>query len=247
LSTAAPTIYIWVRPSVEWRDEAAFYAQLPDDLEDKVRLWNQTFKLSYHLFRYKVREIARLNLARVDGAVCASWEAIPIGALVVPVDDDDWFAPHLASALFAAQVPGISGYHWRSHFLEVPIHLRHQVDQVRRWLQPGKPSYWLCATNNYAVIKRADNQAHLQDHTKASAWFASEGRNAVKDIAQSLSLMNRTIGSHTAMEYKRPPLARGKLLLARYRYQRRYRQVAGPELAWAEPYQQMMALLMDEL
>lgn len=247
LYASAPTIYIWVRTSVDWQDESAFRAQLFPKVAQSVQLWNRTFRLPFHLFRHEVREIARLNLARIEGAVCAHWDAIPDGALVVPVDDDDWFAPELAAVLARELAPGMSGYHWPSRFLEIPIHLRHEADSFRRALLPGKAPFWLCATNNYALVKTPDNQALMQRHTRASEWFTARRGKSVKEIGVPLSLMNRTLGSTTALSYKRPPCARWKLLLACHRYRRLYGRVASPDLAWSQPYRDMMQRLMAAL
>lgn len=246
-SAPAPTIYIWVRTSVDWQDESAFRAQLFPELADSVQLWNRTFRLPFHRFRHEVREIARENLSCVAGAVCAPWEAIPDGALVVPVDDDDWFAPELASVLSREWASGVSGYYWPSRFLEMPTHLKHEADTLRRSLQPGRAPFWLCTTNNYALVKTPDNQVLMQDHTRASAWFAAGHGTRVKEIGASLSLMNRTLGSTTALVHKRPPCARWKLLLASRRYRRLYRRGAAPGLAWSQPYQDRMHQLMDAL
>jgi hypothetical protein len=68
-------------------------------------MWNQTFDLPYHVFRQRVRRIAELNLQRVENAVRARWDEIPDGALVAPVDDDDWFAPDSAQRWSASSAP----------------------------------------------------------------------------------------------------------------------------------------------
>jgi hypothetical protein len=240
-------IYIWVRATLDWQDEAAFYAQLPPRLTAMVKLWNSTFKLPFHLFRHRVREIASLNHSRVEGALRAEWDAIPEGSLVVPVDDDDWFAPDLANTLAGEQESAISGYYWRSHFLEVPVHLRHQAGRIRRRLLPSTPAVYLCTTNNYALVKQPGVEMLLQKHTHASHWFESNLDMAVKKIDEPLSLMNRSLGSSTSLEQKRPPFARAKLLLAWHRYRYLYRQSNNPDLAWSQPYQEMMRELMEEL
>jgi hypothetical protein len=246
-SQTAPMIYIWVRATLDWQDEAAFYAQLPPRLVDKVEIWNSTFKLPFHLFRHRVREIARLNHSRVEGALCAQWDAIPEGSVVVPVDDDDWFAPNLARVLAREQESGLSGYYWRSHFLEVPIHLRHQAGRIRRRLLPSTPPVFLCTTNNYAMVKQPGIELLVQQHTHASTWFESNLDTAVKKIDEPLSLMNRSLASTTSLKQKRPPFARAKMLLAWHRYRYLYRQSNNPDLAWSQPYQEMMRELTEEL
>jgi len=102
-------IYIWIRKTLDWEDEAAFRAQLPPHLIEPVELWNDCFKLPFHLFRARLRQIASLNRSRVDGVACAPWDAIPDGALVVPVDDDDWFAPTLGTCLARGSAKRVRG------------------------------------------------------------------------------------------------------------------------------------------
>jgi len=240
-------IYIWVRSTLDWQDEAAFKAQLPAHLEEPVALWNRTFRLPYHLFRARVREIARSNHERVAGARCAPWEEIPDGALVLPVDDDDWFAPEIGSVLAREQEAGIELYYWPSRFLEIPVNLQHQAGRLRRRVRPDTPPRWVLTTNNYAMVKRPGTQLLLRKHVRASLWLADNPGHPAKVLTAPLSLMNRTLASQTAMDRKRGVLARQKLLLAAYRYRRLYRRSVAPELGWATPYLQMMSALMAEL
>jgi len=239
-------IHIWIRSTLDWEDEAAFKSQLRPNLVESVELWNQAFNIPFHLFRHRIREISRLNLAKVDGAVCTVWDEIPEGSLVVPVDDDDWFAPNLATTLAQEQETDFQAYFWPSNFLEVPIHLRHQLGRFRRTLFPSTPAHFLCTTNNYAMIKGPETKALLTKHVSASQWFKSN-TNRVKELREPLSMMNRTLGSTTSMGEKRPPFARQKLLLSFLRYRQLYNRRASPELDWSQPYREMMAALMHEL
>lgn len=95
-------LHICLRRTVDWGDEPAFRAQLDPAFAPKVNAWNATFPLPYHLFRQELRWIAQANLEKVEGAVLCRWEEVPEGALVAPVDDDDWFAPHLVEVIKAA-------------------------------------------------------------------------------------------------------------------------------------------------
>lgn len=240
-------IYIWIRLTLDWTDEAAFRSQLHADIIDQVELWNRTFKVPYHLFRQRLKEIARTNLARVEGTVCAEWENIPDGSLVIPVDDDDWFAPELGRKLAEALNSNHAAYYWPAHFLQIPIHLRHQIGLFRRYLFPSVPRRHLCITNNYAMLKTPDNKVLLEKHLQATRWFESHLETEVREISDSLSIMNRSLGSLTSLREIRPPFARDKLLLRYRRYQHLYDGEMSPGLNWSHPYREMMAALMQEL
>ena len=236
-------IHIVVRRTVDWGDEAAFNAQIPENMRAGVALWNETFVMPYHLFRRELRRIAACNLSRVEGARCVPREAVPEGALAVPVDDDDWFAPGLARVIETSLGGGHSGCYWPSRFLELPISFGHRLGLIRRALFPGTPPRWLCTTNNYAVRMAPDTAPLINGHIQATRWFLANP-SAVLAIGQPLSLMNRTLASITQLR-SRPSRA---LLLRKHRgYQRLYTKPAPPDLAWCEPYLAMMRDLTAEL
>jgi hypothetical protein len=238
-------IYIWVRKTVDWADEQAYWAQAPTDMKPKAELWNATFTLPFHLFRHRVREIAELNLGRVDRAVVADWDAIPDGALVLPVDDDDWFAPDIVRVLERELDPAVDGCYWPSRWIEVPTRFGHRVYLLRRKVLPFTPPKWILTTNNYAMIKSEDAKILLRSHTKASRWLKS-GAGRMTRIEESLSLTNRTLGSWTTLRFDLPSIGRAELIGKFRRYQRLYgRPPRG--LDWAEPYVRMMGELMADV
>ncbi|MEO8605096.1 MAG: hypothetical protein ABI629_21190 [bacterium] len=237
-------LYLWVRSTVNWEDERQFRAQLDAAFAVKVDLWNGTFDMPYHRFRHEVRRIAQLNLARVENAAVRSWDEIPDGALVAPVDDDDWFAPQVATVLERMHEPDAIGYSWTSSFIEVPINLRHRLDLLRHALFPATRPFWICTTNNYAVLKRPDTTLMLEKHTVASVGFGGEHARRVRRIDQRLSAMNRTLASQTSLGFLRPTIRRAELLRKFRRYQALYKEPLAPELAWCRPYSEMMADLM---
>jgi hypothetical protein len=238
-------LYIWVRATASWDDEQAFRAQLDPAFAVKVEVWNATFAMPYRSFRHEIRRIARLNLSRVLDAAVAPWDEIPDGALVAPVDDDDWFAPDLARVL-AVQEPATTGYFWTSTFLEVPIDLGHRLGLLRRRIFPATPPRWLCTTNNYALVKHPDSKPLLAKHTLASAHFARAG-GAVRQVARRLSVMNRTLASQTSLGFLRTTISPAALRRKYRRYRALYATPLPPDLAWCEPYRAMMAGLMREL
>jgi hypothetical protein len=239
-------IYIWIRSTTNWEDEDAVMAQLSPELRTKVAVWNDTLNIPFHVFRHRVRQIARFNLSEVENAVCASWEEIPEGSLVLPVDDDDWFAPDIASVLEGEDDARVTGYYWISSFIEVPTNLRHQLGLIRRRFFPRTRPRYICTTNNYALLKRAETKALLRSHGRASEWFGREAAS-VRRVERRLSTMNRTLGSQTSLAMGKPALTRSQLVRKCRRYKKLYDKEVTPELAWCRPYLAMMADLMDQL
>lgn len=248
-------IYILVRRTTDWEDEATFLAQLREDFRPKVDLWNATFTVPFHVFRHRIKAIAQLNLSKISDAVCASWEEIPDGKIVVPTDDDDWFAPELTRVLEQEYDGDSRYYYWNSNFIEVPVHLRHRLGILRRRVLPGWPprGSWICTTNNYAVVKGADSRLLLNSHVAASKAFEEE-KGRVKKISRHLSVMNRTLASQTSLGRPRlsskrewTTLRKSELIRKYHRYKKVYEEVTDSELSWCRPYLSMMLDLMHEL
>ena len=202
-------IYIWVRRPVDWEDEEAALAQLEDT--SMVPLWNATFNLSYQRFRHRLAEIARLNHAWVEGAVRADWDEIPEGAVVLPVDDDDWFAPDAATAL----EPRAAAYLWQSRWIEVPVDLGHRVS---RHISVAGAEVALQHQQLRDGQDRASKEL-LFNHIRASRWFEGNGES-VKRLDRPLSAANRTLASRTTLVFEGKALTRRDLL----RKYRRYKQ-----------------------
>jgi hypothetical protein len=240
-------IYIWVRATVDWTDEQAFRAQLPARLERKVDVWNETFTVPFHAFRHRLRQIAARNHSRVANSVIAEWDEIPDGGLVLPVDDDDWFAPDIASHLQEAYDGRARGCYWPSSFIELPIHFPHRLGLIRRRLFPRTPPKFICTTNNYAMVKGPGAKPLLESHLRASHWLENEEPGGLTRIDRRLSVMNRSLASITSLAAGKPSITRSQLVRKFHRYRRLYDRVNVPELDWAAPYLSMMSRLMGEL
>ena len=238
-------VRIWVRATLDFDDERAVEAQLDPRLRPQVALWDSVFEMPWRVFRSRLREIARGNLERVEGAVCSTWEEIPEGALVLPCDDDDWFRPDVATVIERVVQPGIAGVRWRSSFLEVPTNWRHQLGIWRRHVQGPRPAF-LCTTNNYALFASEDSKDRLKRHTQASHWVGTQPPGAVPYLRERLSLMNRTLASDTSLRIRGQAISRRVLLRKLGRYRRLYQRPLSPELAWAQPYSDQMRELMDD-
>jgi hypothetical protein len=242
-------IYICIRQTTNWANEAEFWSQLPSQFKPTVEVWNRSFNVPYHLFRHRVREIARINIAAVQNAVCLDWKDVPEGGLVLPVDDDDWFAGHAGSALEKMRDDRLLGYRWESLFLEVPLHLGHRLYLLKRKLFRTPPK-WFCTTNNYAIVKSPESEPLFRSHIRASEWFLSHPES-IKVVDTRLSVMNRTLASRTSLGLMRPETCkaiRQSTLLRKYwRYRSLYKRPPGPELEWCSTYIRMMDDLMSEL
>jgi len=235
-------IYIVIRKTLDWADEAAFRAQIPDEMRAGIETWNATFDMPYHQFRRELKRIAQLSLARIPDAACVSQGEIPEGAVAVPVDDDDWFAPGLAAAL-EKSMSDHSGCYWPSRFLEVPISFPHRLGLIRKSLFPSTKPRWLCTTNNYAVVYGPKTADLLSSHVRASQWFFAHPSEVIR-IEQPLSLMNRTLASTTQLR-SRP--SRALLLRKHWRYLKVYKRPAPADLQWCEPYLEMIRYLQARL
>jgi hypothetical protein len=237
-------IYIWTRKAPNWEDEEAVLAQLSPQMKSRVDLWNQTFNIPFHTFRHAVREIAELNMSEVESAVQARWDEIPDGSLVLPVDDDDWFAPNVASVLAAAHDDRFNGYYWISSFKEVPIHFRHRLGLIRRRIFPRTPPKFVFTTNNYALPKGTETKPLLDSHVHASERVEDGTVGPLKRLEQRLSVHNRTLGSQTSLAYVHE---RSQLIRKYHEYMRLYKRRGAPGLEWCRPYLAMMADIMDRL
>jgi len=242
-------IYICIRQTTNWANEAEFWSQLPTEFKPTIQVWNQSFNIPYHLFRQRLREISRINIAAVQNTACLDWKDVPEGALVLPVDDDDWFAEDLGIVLEKARDHQRPGYRWESSFLEVPINFGHRLYLLKRWLF-RTPPMWICTTNNYAILKSDQSEPLFRSHIRASEWFLSHPAD-VKELGSGLSVMNRTLASRTSLALMRPetckPIRKKTLLRKYWQYRALYRRPLGMELAWCGPYVRMMDDLMNEL
>ena len=238
--------YLLIRKTVDWRDEAAFFAQLSPEFAPKVETWNETFRTPYHLFRQAIREISIRNHAAVAGLTPASWEQIPDRAIVVPSDDDDWFAPDLAHRIADAFPESDDGIHWTQSVLEVPINGLHRARLAARRIFPWMRPKWLCATNNYAFRKGSAADDSVV-HTRASRQFES-GKLRVSFVPERLSLHNRTLASITSLAFRKPTISASALRRKADAYRRLYDHPALPEgLGWAAAEIRSMRDVMADL
>ncbi|MGH7789793.1 MAG: hypothetical protein ACRERC_23195 [Candidatus Binatia bacterium] len=241
-----PLLHIVVRRTTDWTDEAIVRAQLPDGFAPLVDLWNDTFDMPYHRFRQQLKEIAQANHACVDGAVAATLDEVPPGALIAPVDDDDWFSPEMARVVGEHRDGRYRGYRWHSRFLEVPPNLDQRLGVWRRRLF-RTPRPWVCTTNNYVIEHMPGVEPIVDTHIDASAWFV-QNEALVKVLDASLSLQNRNLASQTALLFRSGTMMTRSRLVRRHRqYRALYAKPPRALPAWCRPPIARMAALMHAL
>ncbi len=240
-------IYLCIRHDVPWDDEDAFRAQLRPAFAPKVDAWNATFRMPFREFRAQVREIARENASCLDGVETRAWSDVPEGAIVLPADDDDWWAPDAASVLAAAADDWVEAWHWPHTALEVPIDLGHRIEKLRRRLVPSTPPRWTCSTNNYALRRRAGRDEIFLDHRAMSGWVAQT--RGVRVLGRRLSVQNRTPASITQMGFGRSRISSRELRRKLAEHRRLYERFAPPrpELEWMLPWVRRMADLVGRV
>ncbi len=247
---SGPGVYIVIRRTLEWQDEAAVRDGLRPEFRSKYETWNRTFQMPYHLFRVRLRDIARSNLGRVTDSAVVPIAAVPPGALVAPVDDDDWFAPDLANHLRRAHDPAIRGYHWTPYILEAQRVRRRWPWPFRRrgGSAPGAaPIAFTCESNNYAVVNTVGWCELTQRHSLASRHY-DEHPSDVKHIALMLSLQNKNLSSQSVLDWGQPTVDPDMLRRRFHRFRSFYsRTVLPAPLSWATPYVHRMAELMHDL
>ena len=237
-------MYLWVRRTLPWDDKAYVEAHLVERARRLAKVWDQTFHLEYHEYRYRLKEIAADSLRAVRGTRIAALEEIPDGAIVVPTDDDDWFAPDLAEQIQAHYNPERSCLLWRHYTIELPRRLRERL--LSLWRLRVKRTL-TCRTNNYALVKSPTSMSGFGSHGAGSRYFDAN-KALVQRLPLHLNVQNRNLSSKSIGKRDPKPPTPANLI---ERYRRFVALYAGrklpSEVAWARPYLNQVAKLTSEL
>ena len=238
-------LHICVRSTLPWHDEPAAMARLVPELRQKVELWNESFDLRYAAFRVRLAQIAQENWSRVANAQLSRRDEVPPGALLVPVDDDDWFAPDLAHHLLAEPMARFQGLHWNRYILELPRRRRRWPFARQR--RAADTSRHTCGSNNYAIRNLPELARAITNHVWASEHFDAHPLR-FKRLDASLSVQNRNLASRSGLGGQQPTISREALIERFRRHRKLYDRLRlPPEVAWAQPYVAAMAELMHSI
>jgi hypothetical protein len=229
---------------LDWSEEALVEERLRPEFRAKFETWNATFDMPYAVFRQELKEIAQRNLSRVEGVAHTPLEEVPPGELIVPVDDDDWFAPNVAHEIRRVFEPGRIGYHWIRQVLSPSRRRRKFRIRLRPKRMGGRYS---CATNNYALVNTSELAPLALKHKRASEYFDAHPTHVTR-IPKTLAIQNRSLASQTALAWKRPTITREELVEVFDGYRDLYANwKLRPELRWAQPCVDGMAELMEKI
>jgi hypothetical protein len=244
---ACPALFVAVRRTLDWDNERHVRENLKPGFRAKYESWNATFRMPYHMFRSRLREIARLNWSRVAEVSVVPLAEVPPGALVAPVDDDDWFAPDLAAGVRESYQPGVRGYHWTCSILDAQRVRRRWFGLLGRPKRRLDAPKFTCETNGYAVVNEDGWRELAGSHSEASRHF-DDHSTLVKRIPQVLSVQNKSLASQSVLDWGKPTVDREFLRRRFRRYRGFYGRVALPtSTSWATPYVGLMAELMRDL
>lgn len=237
-------VHICVRRTLDWGSETFTPDDLWPDLQAKYRTWNETFDMPYPAFRQRLKEIAQRNHAQVDGAVVTAFDDVPPGDLVVPTDDDDWFAPRLAHEIREALRPEAEGCLWRRQVISATRRRPKRRGWLRMRMKQRMGGRRSCATNNYAIVNGPGVEPLVSYHLEAAAYFDAHPRRMAK-IHKTLAIQNRTMASRTALKKRQQTTTREELIASYHSYRTLYENwPLPPELLWAKPCVDSMAELM---
>jgi hypothetical protein len=239
-----PPVHICVRATLDWHNEALVRERIYPRFRQKFDVWNDTLTMPYHEFRARLKAIAAGSLARVADASVSPLDSVPPGHIVVPVDDDDWFAPDLVSWLRAAPADG-EIWLWTRLALHPEGRSARLRQQLARML--GRRERHVCKTNNYAVLNAPARLQLAGNHVQASGYVAAHPA-VVRRIGRTLAIQNRSLASQTTLAWGSPAISPAALVALLARYRRFYDEwVPPPTLEWASPYVRLMAQLMADI
>jgi len=106
----------------KYSTETFGYKERQDPLRIRIFAWNICFKMRYMDFRQRLSDIAITSIKKnnFDDILMYFDEdnVFPIGSLVVPIDEDDWFSPYLVENIKKISEPYTAIY-WDEYVKDV--------------------------------------------------------------------------------------------------------------------------------
>ena len=154
----------------------------PPGIENYVRLWNATFRIDFFAVRAELKDIARETHEAVAGAVRLNAAELPNGLPTQPFrlffhDDDDWFAPDMATHIAATGGEDVAVFSLPRIGLPVATFVWSMTRDSQIVGMPSRPAHRY-HTNNYGLHPRlcvAPTLGVMVEHKDASAAAAALG------------------------------------------------------------------------
>jgi hypothetical protein len=217
------------RTSLDWtrmRPGAPELGRSWRQVETAAEWWNRELGLDYFEFRAGLAAIAWRSWGQIRGLNLVLGVDTPDLAwrlgryagdvLLVPSDDDDWFAPTVADELRAAYEPGVDIYFWDDAVYGIDFDAWEAAspEAVLRVLGKRGPGERLdpkhrIRTNNYALssrflrsLPRPNRAPLLRDHVAVDEAMR---RARGKHIPTILSVTNKSLASITQLRRVKEP------------------------------------------
>jgi len=202
---AEPKYFIACRDAIPWGKintvaELAAYSprskNIMDEVGEWIEAWNACFGMTFFEGRRRIAEIAKQNWAAVpdvDGIFTSlelAREAADIDDVILPVDDDDWFAPIVVYTL--RSLPFGRLVYWDDvAFESLPLAIIRRTNSEDR----------RCRTNSYATRVKNNSwlMPMLKHHAKVATPKLQDGEIDGTGFSAALSCANKSILSVTQL------------------------------------------------
>lgn len=219
--------------SEDWRSE-----RRPEQFLSKIIMWNETLKVDYFKYRYKLNQIQKSSIQKINNLdIIIDRNDIKIldtldDYVLICSDDDDWFHPEVFNYLRELKCDSVA---W---FMSWIGYTYWKDDKFGVMFNKNAPyEYFKTYTNNFAITKSGYNKCrhikNLLEHHHYVCENCYKTKNfdyepidqflsvAVKSPASITSLINTTDNNQ---------------LLEIVNHQIKMTNILPPEIEWAQSY-----------
>jgi hypothetical protein len=202
-----------------------------------IKTWNLYIRPSFWEYRRRIKEIAKDSWDEVGDKLYVEnadkmLKEASDGDVIIPTDDDDWFAPQLRKFLLSSTEDMV---HWNAICHKT---IRHPRGDGRHNLHIWHDYHEMLCSNTYSFraellkgMKRKDAYLALNSHTRALDLARNNGGTIKKDLGKIYSCYNWHPGSASVLSAK---LKRSDDV--HELFVRKYRELKYHVAPWAKEY-----------